>query len=316
MRVLRAIDLFAGLGGFTLGAQLAGVEVVWASNHWDLIVRTHAANHPDVIHVCQDLRQADFSRIPDYDLLLASPCCQGGSQAGRPGRKRDPRVAQRHDEYRSTAWAVVDCAEATRPRAFIVENIPDMRDWELYPVWKLALQTLGYALTELKLLATDFGVPQLRSRLFIVGMLGERAFDFCPPPPARPAFGPCIDWDAPGWRPVAQARPKARERIRAAQARRGLRRLLVQHVTGHPGVPLDEPIRTITTKDQWVVVDGDRYRWLTMRELARAQSFPDSYLLPDASREEVVRGIGNAVPSLVVRGLVRQVANDVGRATA
>ena len=52
----RAIDLFAGAGGFTLGATRAGVDVVWAANHWKDAVAVHANNHPTIAHECQDLR--------------------------------------------------------------------------------------------------------------------------------------------------------------------------------------------------------------------------------------------------------------------
>ncbi|MFC6520086.1 DNA cytosine methyltransferase [Undibacterium arcticum] len=57
---MNAIDLFAGAGGFSTGAQMAGCNVVWAANHWQQAVDTHAANHPDAQHVCQDLHQANW----------------------------------------------------------------------------------------------------------------------------------------------------------------------------------------------------------------------------------------------------------------
>ena len=58
---MKAIDLFAGGGGFTEGAEQAGCEVVLAANHWPAAVATHAANHPRAKHVCQDLQQADWT---------------------------------------------------------------------------------------------------------------------------------------------------------------------------------------------------------------------------------------------------------------
>ena len=51
---MKAIDLFAGWGGFTLGAEQAGVDVVWAANHWPLAVAAHTLNHPNITHACQD----------------------------------------------------------------------------------------------------------------------------------------------------------------------------------------------------------------------------------------------------------------------
>jgi DNA (cytosine-5)-methyltransferase 1 len=81
---MRAVDLFAGLGGFTEGATRAGVQVVWAANHWKAAVDVHARNHPHTDHACQDLRQADWGSVPAHDLLLASPACQGHSRTCRP----------------------------------------------------------------------------------------------------------------------------------------------------------------------------------------------------------------------------------------
>ena len=56
---------------------MAGCSVVYAANHWPLAVEWHAANHPGTDHACQDLQQADFTALPDHDVLLASPSCQG-----------------------------------------------------------------------------------------------------------------------------------------------------------------------------------------------------------------------------------------------
>ncbi|HGM5303691.1 TPA: DNA cytosine methyltransferase, partial [Serratia marcescens] len=100
--MLKVSDLFAGLGGSSTGAQMAGAEVVWAGNHWPAAVEAHKANHPGAIHVCQDLHQADWSLMPKHDLMMASPCCQGHSKA-RGKKAGNPQ----HDASRSTAWAVV-----------------------------------------------------------------------------------------------------------------------------------------------------------------------------------------------------------------
>lgn len=296
-----AIDLFAGWGGFTLAAESAGVRVRWAANHWPLAVKAHALNHPQVEHSCQDLRQADWSKLPRYDLLLASPACQGHSSASQPRRRAY------HDALRATAWAVVDCAEVTSPSALIVENVPSFRRWKLYPLWRQALEVLGYHVEEHILRATWFGVPQRRERLFVVGTRRPKALWF-PRAAREPAFGPCIEWDAPGWRPVSSAAEGAQARIAAGRARLG-RRFLTQHVTGHRGVSLDEPIRTITTKAQWAIVDGARYRPLTVREHARAMGFPDEYTWPaGVSASDAIKGLGNAVPPPMARGVIEAVA--------
>lgn len=298
---MKAVDLFAGFGGFTAGAEMAGVRVVYAANHWPLAVQTHELNHPTARHECQDLRQANWSALPNFELLLGSPACQGHSSASQP--KRRPH----HDAMRATAWSIVDCADVTQPRAIIVENVLAFKAWRLYPTWRAALETLGYRLTELVVDAARHGVPQRRRRLFVVGLRGRKTLTFASPLRAEPSFGECLEeLDPGGWKLVDRASPGARDRIRLAQKRSG-KRCLVQHVTGHPGVPLDQAIRTITTKDHWILVDGDGYRNLTARELMRGMGFADSYELPNAPRTHLIRGIGNAVAPPVARDLISAV---------
>lgn len=61
-----AIDLFAGLGGWSTGARAAGVQVLWAANHWQEAVDWHKANHPETEHKCQDLHQARWEQVPAH----------------------------------------------------------------------------------------------------------------------------------------------------------------------------------------------------------------------------------------------------------
>lgn len=66
---LRAIDLFAGSGLFSRGAEEAGIEIVWAGNHWQVAVDCYAANHP-ILPKCQDLHQQDWTQVPGHDRLI------------------------------------------------------------------------------------------------------------------------------------------------------------------------------------------------------------------------------------------------------
>jgi DNA (cytosine-5)-methyltransferase 1 len=83
-------------------------------------------------------------------------------------------------------------------------------------------------------------------------------------------------------------------------------RFLTQHVTNHPGRSLERPIGTITTKQQWALVDDDQIRMLTITELRRAMGFPEEYDLP-STKELAGRMLGNAVCPPVASELVRQV---------
>lgn len=307
---MRAVDLFAGWGGLTLGAQQAGVDVVWSANHWPLAVATHQLNHPETQHVCQDLRQADWTTLPQFDILAGAPACQGHSTASQPKRRAY------HDALRATAMAIVDCADVTEPRAIVVENVPAFTQWRLFGWWCEGLTRLGYDLDIRTVTASHFGVPQRRTRLFILATRrGVRVGPLHPTTAgAEPAFGPLLQADLPdsAWTRVQDATPNVRSRIERSAARHGPR-FLTQHTTDHHGVPLTEPIRTITTAaNHWNLVDGDRYRALTGRELARGMGFPDTFVWPaTATVAEVTRGIGNAVCPPVARVVVGAVAEAI-----
>lgn len=305
---MQAVDLFAGWGGLTLGAEQAGVHVAWSANHWPLAVRTHAMNHPNTEHVCQDLRQADWTKLPPHELLLSAPSCQGHSPASQPKRRAY------HDALRATAMAVIDCADVTEPKAIIVENVPAFTSWRLYPWWCDGLRKLGYQLDERIVVASQHGVAQRRRRLFVIATRpGVRVPPFVTSD-VEPAFEPLLDPTVPdsAWTPVARATPNVRARIERSARRHGPR-FLTQHTSDHHGVPLHEPIRTITTATHhWNLVDGDRYRALTGRELARGMGFPDTFTWPaDASVADVTKGLGNAVCPPVARVVVGATADAI-----
>lgn len=303
MSVMTAIDLFAGAGGFTSGALLAGVDVLWAANHWQQSVDVHRANHPDVEHACQDLQQYNWRRCPDHDLLLASPACQGHSEAGQPGRGR-PGVEERQQLDRNTAWAVVACAETKRPRTILVENVRPFQRWALLPAWISALELLGYCVCQHLFDAADWGVPQNRVRVVISARLGE-PLELVSPGLEHRGFGECIDWHAGEWKPLKSKSWGVQSRVKAGRARGLGTRFLTHYVTGHKGRALSRPIGCITTKDQWAVVKGGKIRMLSLTEARRAQDFEDDYHLPD-TRNVCIRMLGNAIPVRFARGLVEQ----------
>lgn len=303
-----AIDLFAGFGGLTLGAEQAGVPVLWAGNHWQAAVDTHARNHPGTTHACQDLRQTDWSTLPDYRIELAAPACQGHSPASRPRRRAY------HDAVRATAFAVIDCADVTEPDAIIVENVPSFLQWRLYGWWREGIERLGYQVDTRIVTASRMGVAQRRQRLFVIATRPGVKVRPLRHDLTEPAFGQHLHTTVPDhvWRPVAGATLGVQERIARGRGRHG-DRFLTQHVTGHPGVGLHEPIRTITTASQhWNLVDGDWYRALSNRELARGMGFPDTFTWDSGlSNADVTKGLGNSVCPPVGREVISAVAEAI-----
>lgn len=304
---MKAIDLFAGAGGWTEGATQAGVTVVAAANHWAKAVASHELNHPNTIHHCQDLNLFDPGDYPAHDLMLASPSCQGHS----PARRRDLFGAEaRHDKSRATAWCVVDTAEICRPKALIVENIPAFYKWALYPQWKASLEALGYHLREHVLDAADFGVPQNRERAIITGCL-SRPIQIGSGRVEWVAASSFLRFDKGNWSPINKpSRAQATlDRIATGRRQLGTGRFLAPYYSegsGLTGRSIDRPIGTVTTLDRFLLVDGDRCRCLMVEEYKAAQSFRADYKLTGNRRDQIMQ-LGNAVPPLLAAHCVRQV---------
>ncbi len=303
---IRAVDLFAGAGGFTLGARMAGVDVVWAANHWPAAVDCHSANHGGVQHSVQDLHQADWTAVPAHDLLLASPACQGHTRARGKDRPH-------HDASRSTAWAVVSCAEAHRPRTIVVENVPDFLKWELFPAWESALETLGYAVSYDVVDAADHGVPQHRRRLFVVAQRdGQRHFLRYRISRFRRSHVPAVgilNWYGEEWSEVRSKCPRTRARIEQGRRIHGERFLIAYYGAERGGRSLYRPLGTVTTRARHAVVCGDRMRMLTVDEYRAAMGFPATYNLP-RNKALAIHLLGNAVCPPVAADVIRAVIKE------
>lgn len=296
---MKAIDLFAGLGGFSAGARLAGVETIWAANHWPLACEYHEKNL-GLKPVCQDLQQADWRQVPAHDLMLASPACQGHSRA------RGKEQAH-HDALRSTAWAVVAASEYHKPRAFVIENVAEFLQWACYPSWVDALQRLGYAIAPHLIDAADHGVPQHRERVFIVGTKSQAPVALRLPRREHRAVNEVIEWDAHKWQPIVKpGRSEATlRRIAAGRARFGSRFVAPFYGSGSgtTGRSVMRPIGTLTTIDRWAVVDGDRMRVLQPSESRSIMSFDSATQLP-AVKRQAMHLLGNAVCPWVARDVI------------
>lgn len=300
---MKALDFFAGAGGLSTGATQAGAQVLMAINHWPRAVETHAANHPGTEHRCEDLGLTDMRLVPDHELFLAAPSCKGHT----PARGKEK---EHHDKERATAWCIVNCAEAKRARLLMIENVPEMRDWELYEVWKSALRWLGYALHEHIFNASEFGVPQDRERIIITGTLAKKPLVLVSPKlRARPASS-FVDFSAGKWSAIDKPGRAPATLARIANGRRSFgSRFIAPYYgsgSGLTGRSLDRPIGTITTRARWAVVDGDRMRMLSVDETKAAMSFPADYDLKGNTVEQLAQ-LGNAVCPAMARNLVGQI---------
>ncbi len=315
---LRGFDLFCGAGGSSWGAQLAGVKIVGAVDRDPDAVKNFRGNFPGAVVWQQPAEDVDLSevieRIGSVDVLLASPDCTSHTPA-RGGRRRS-------ESSKRTAFQVLRYAEALNPRWVVIENVIAMTQWTRYTAFLKQIRR-NYSLHELKLNSADFGVPQMRRRLFI---LCDREME----PPSRIAatsmehrnatdavtlngaynFSPL---DAPG---RAQATLDRAERaIRALGKDKPF--LLVYYGSDGPGgwQRLDAPLRTVTTVDRFALVkpegDGHLMRMLQVPELMRAMGLTNDqqdqrFTLESRSRRDTIRLLGNAVCPPVMNAIVSE----------
>ncbi len=207
------VDLFAGLGGASLGFEEAlGISPDVAINHWPPAVAVHAANHPRTHHRCESVyvsKPRDVCRGRRVGALWASPDCT--DHANAKGSK--PRDSGR----RALAGVVVDWARDVRPDVIFLENVREFADWgpldahgqrdrahkgELYNAWWAEFEALGYYGEARILRASDFGAPTARDRLYIIFRCDGMPIVW-PAPTHGPALIPhrtaaeCIDFSLP-----------------------------------------------------------------------------------------------------------------------
>lgn len=162
---MKTIDLFAGCGGLTEGFQDEGFDPVFAVEWERHAAATYRVNFGDHV-VCDDISNIARGDVPDADVVVGGPPCQGFSQLGN----RDPNDPRNHlwQEYaKFVDWV--------RPRAFVLENVPQFLksgQFELLQDWVAPGGLLeGYRIDHGVLDASDFGVPQRRRRAIVIGVL-------------------------------------------------------------------------------------------------------------------------------------------------
>jgi DNA (cytosine-5)-methyltransferase 1 len=342
-----AVDLFAGAGGFSLGAISAGVSIAFAVENDRHSVTSYGENICKKVSRGQtklfdcDIETLDpivlkhqFFSSRDCDLLLGGPPCQGFSTHRILGAGVD-------DPRNKLILAYFDFVKALRPRVFLMENVPGIL-WDRHKPYLSQFYAsgsdAGYSLfNPVTIDARDFGIPQRRRRVFILGVRDDiPCHDFkWPPEPShsdpRKESGhllpwmPCLDVFAPSTDDDPNNVHMSHgneliEAFRKTPANGGSRtssgRMLPCHVNhdGHKDVygRIDpyQPAPTMTTAcinpSKGRFVHPTEHHGITARQAARIQTFPDSYEfyggLIAAGRQ-----IGNAVPVELGAALIRHI---------
>ncbi|MCK5123156.1 MAG: DNA cytosine methyltransferase [Candidatus Pacebacteria bacterium] len=175
---LRVIDLFAGCGGLSHGFELAGFDILLGIDNWDLSLETFKKNHKNSKVLLKDLSKTiplsvtKLTGIKKIDVVIGGPPCQGFSISGK-------RII---DDPRNRLYKVfVDFVGYFRPKVFLMENVPNllsMHKGKLKDEIIDDFENLGYNVSTSVLLASNYGVPQNRKRVFFVGVRGSKKFEF------------------------------------------------------------------------------------------------------------------------------------------
>lgn len=319
MNNIRAIDLFCGIGGNIWGARQAGVEIVAGFDIWQQAGDVYRANFPEARFYHGDLsayRNLDIlhikKEIGQIDLLLASPECTSHSNA----RGSNPK----NEKSLRLSWNVWRFARVFQPRWIVIENVPAMQSWSRYADFLQILKEKGgYHCREHILGARKFGVPQNRKRLYIVcdrdgeppkevaSLANQKtlAIKDILKPNGTYRFSPL---KKPGR--AQKTLERARRGINVLGAESSFLMVYYGSETQGGWQSLDEPLRTVTTRDRFALVQpdgkgGHEMRMLQPDELQAAMGFPPEYRLSCETRAGKIHMLGNAVCPPVMQAIVK-----------
>lgn len=292
MREFTAISLFAGAGGLDMGFERAGFRTIWANDFESDACKTHE-NWSTAKVVCSDVAKVDAADIPDADIMLGGFPCQGFSLSG-PRKIDDSRnVLYKH---------YVRIVKAKKPKMFVGENVKGLLTMGGGSIIEAIIEDFsncGYNVFYKLLNAKDYGVPEDRERVIIVGFrkdLGIQKFDFPVPRNYRvtmrealkniPEPTPDEVCDAP-----YSSRYMSRNRKRDWDDVSYTIPAMAKQVTLWPGSPDMVKI----DKDHWEFGESGVTRRFSWREAAAIQTFPaDLEFHGDLTSK--YKQIGNAVP--------------------
>ena len=298
---MKVVSLFSGAGGLDLGFQMAGHEIIWANDLYGDAVETYRKNIGNHI-VCEDITKIDSSEIPDCDIVIGGFPCQGFSVANTKRHEDDTRNVL----YKELCRVI----KAKNPKFFLAENVKGILSLGKGKVIEMIMKdftALGYKVQKALLNAADYGVPQTRQRVIIIGVRNDIPFEYHYPAPTHSADG---SNGLPKWVSVGEAFkdiPDPDTPNHLPNHVYSKYKLEFNGYLGHRVVDPNKPAPTVTARGDSrggvvILPHPNSKRRMSCRELATVQSFPLNYeFIGNAS--SIYRQIGNAVPPLLGRAV-------------
>ncbi len=341
------LDLFCGCGGLSLGFEQAGYNILLGIDMWQDALQTYEKNHKESKTVCANLSDMSPKQIKkehidnDIDVIIGGPPCQGFSISG----KRDV-----NDPRNKLYQSFVAFVEYFKPSVFVMENVPNlvaMNKGRVKDEIIREFESLGYSVTYKILLASDFGVPQNRKRVFFVGLLdSKKPFEF--------PIGKYIDSKITSMEAISdlpenelsdgtdyelqiksEYQKKIRYRSRGVYNHQVTKHTdktkemisLVPDGGNYKNLPKELQnsrkvniawTRLNSSRPSFTIDTGHRHhfhykynRIPTVREAARIQSFPDTFIFY-GSKTAQEKQVGNAVPPILAEEIANHLLKYLG----
>jgi DNA (cytosine-5)-methyltransferase 1 len=332
---LKVIDLFCGCGGLSYGFIEAGYKIELGIDHWKDAIHTFEKNHNGSKGIVADLHNdspekiSAVTGIKNIDVIIGGPPCQGFSIAGK-------RIID--DERNELYKSFVSFVKYYKPQAFIMENVPNIITMGNGIVKDRILkdfEEIGYTVVYKILLASDYGVPQNRKRAFFVGTKGNKPFKFPLPSTLETKVnslesisdlpeGSIQDGSAYSVNPQSEY-----QKIMRTKSNFIFNHEITKHTEktidiismvpdggNYKNLPIEfQKTRNVniawtrlnSKKPSFTIDTGHRHhfhykfnRIPTVRESARIQSFPDSFIF-HGTKTSQYKQVGNAVPPILAK---------------
>ena len=292
------IDLFAGIGGIRLGFESVGGHCVFSSEFDEAACKTYEANFGE--HPSGDITKIEAKDIPDFDILVGGFPCQAFSIIGK-------KEGFDNETCGTLFFDIERILKEKRPKAFMLENVRNLTahdNGKTFRIIRKHLETLGYSVYAKVLNALDYGVPQKRERIIIVGFLDDVLFDFPEPVPTsqRKSLTDILETDV-------DPRYYVRENIKKSRLLRlkdpNYPKPYISHenmagsITPHP---YSSCLRAGASAN-YILVNDERRP--TEREMLRLQGFPDDFKIV-VPYGQLRHQCGNSVAVPVIQAVAKQ----------
>lgn len=292
---MKIISLFSGAGGLDLGLILAGNEVIWANDIDKDAVATYQENIGSHI-ICDDIKNINIDDLPDADVVVGGFPCQGFSLANR--------LRTLEDDRNQLYLFFYNTIKAKQPKFFIAENVKGILSLGKGEAIKHIIEdfeSAGYMTSVNLVNMADYGVPQTRQRVIIIGQrkdLGETLL-FSFPKPTHSRDGKIL----PRWISIKEAIdhfPDPDEENTILNHVYSSYKVEYRNFTGHRQTDPDKPSPTVLARGNGkggvcAIPHYNGKRRLSIRESATVQTFPENFHFV-GTMNACYRQIGNAVP--------------------